>query len=285
MTAFARVENQAEWGTLVCEIRSINHRYLETSLYLPEVLRAFEMPIRENIKQQVKRGKLECAFRYQPNVATKNKLFSVNESLAKELVMASESIGRLMIEPPMISVTDILRYPGVIESKDNDLTQIKETMLELLEKALQELIVVRQREGKDLEQLFLTRMQLMQDELAKVKQRLPNLLQEARERLLKRFKDVQLEMDSNRLEQEMVIFAQRIDVSEEIERLETHIAEVRRVLKQGGLVGRRLDFLMQELNREANTLGSKSVDSVVTYAAVEMKVLIEQVREQVQNVE
>jgi len=182
-------------------------------------------------------------------------------------------------------VTDILRYPGVIESKDNDLTQIKETMLELLEKALQELIVVRQREGKDLEQLFLTRMQLMQDELAKVKQRLPNLLQEARERLLKRFKDVQLEMDSNRLEQEMVIFAQRIDVSEEIERLETHITEVRRVLKQGGLVGRRLDFLMQELNREANTLGSKSVDSVVTYAAVEMKVLIEQVREQVQNVE
>ena len=155
----------------------------------------------------------------------------------------------------------------------------------MLEKTLKDLIVVRGREGEELKQLFLQRMDLMQQELAKVRERLPHVMTDQYDRLKRRFTDARVELDPGRLEQEMVMFAQRIDVAEEIERTETHITEVRRILKQGGTIGRRLDFLLQELNREANTLGSKSVDSTITHAAVEMKVLIEQVREQVQNIE
>jgi len=157
--------------------------------------------------------------------------------------------------------------------------------LRLVEQTLVELIEVRQREGEELKRLFLQRLDAMQVELTKVRERLPHVMKEQHDRLLKRFQDAKIELDPNRLEQEMVMFAQKIDVAEEIERTETHISEVRRMLKHGGIIGRRFDFLLQELNREANTLGSKSVDPVITHAAVEMKVLIEQIREQVQNIE
>lgn len=282
MTAFARVQTQENGGSFVCEMRSINHRFLEASTHLPEALRFLEMPIRETIREFLKRGKIECSVRYQ---ATEGSTISINTSLAKEFCHTSEVIAGFLKHPANVNPTDILRLPGVLQSSETQTETLQKTVLNLVTNTIKELIAARAREGEELKQLFLQRMDLMQVELAKVRERLPFVLVEQRERLLKRFADAKIELDSNRLEQEMVIFAQRMDVSEEIERTNTHITEIRRILKEGGLVGRRLDFLLQELNREANTLGSKSTDSVLTHAAVEMKVLIEQVREQVQNVE
>lgn len=284
MTAFSRIQNQGEWGTLVCEIRSINHRYLEIGLHLPDVLRGLEMAVRDTIRKSVKRGKIDCAIRFQPAVGNDNSV-SVNTSLAKALIKAGEEIAGLINKPAPLAPNDILRFPGVLESKEIDAAIIEKHLFTLLQTALADLVAARSREGEELKQLFLQRMDLLQNELAKVKKRLPQVLLEQRERLLKRLADAKVELDLGRLEQEMVMFAQRIDVAEEIDRTETHILEVKRILAEGGLIGRRLDFLLQELNREANTLGSKSVDSGITHAAVEMKVLIEQVREQVQNIE
>lgn len=285
MTAFSRVQSQGEWGSLTCEMRSINHRYLEVSLHLPEILRVLEMPMREMLRKQIKRGKIECAMRYQPSPSAEQAFVSINAPLAKALCEASQSISSFMINPAPVSPSDILRFPGVLETQESDIKKLQEEVLHLLEKGIDDLLAARGREGEELKQLFLQRMDLLQGELVKVRGRLPNVMQEQRDKLLKRLADAKFELDPGRLEQEMVIYAHKIDVAEEIDRTETHITEVRRVLKEGGLAGRRLDFLLQELNREANTLGSKSVDSVLTHAAVEMKVLIEQVREQVQNVE
>jgi uncharacterized protein (TIGR00255 family) len=286
MTAFARSQLQNERVNLVCEIRSINHRYLEISLHLPEPLRVFEMPIREHIRDKIKRGKIECVLRYQVGQSDDNaNYFSVNTPLAKALCQASQQISAMLQTAAPVYPTDILRFPGVLETKEADLTRLEQDIFYVIDTAMAELVKARAREGEELKQLFLQRMDLMQKELKKVREQLPRIQAEQRERLIKRFNEAKLELDPNRLEQEMVMFAQKVDVAEEVERTETHIAEVRRTLKEGGLIGRRLDFLLQELNREANTLGSKSVDSVTTLAAVEMKVLIEQVREQVQNIE
>lgn len=285
MTAFARGQQQGDWGSLVCEIRSINHRYLEMSVHLPEMLRPFDMSLRERIRQKIKRGKIEVSMRYQPASESTGLLFTVNKSLAQSICKAGEEIGYLIQNVAPISPTDILRFPGVLESQEADLEKLEDQAFQLVDQTVAELLAARAREGEELKNLFMQRMDLMQQELLKVRERLPSVLTEQRERLQKRFNDAKIELDPNRLEQEMVIFAQRIDVAEEIDRTETHINEVRRVLKQGGPIGRRMDFLLQELNREANTMGSKSTDSVLTHAAIEMKVLIEQVREQVQNVE
>jgi uncharacterized protein (TIGR00255 family) len=285
MTAFARGQNQSEHGSLVCEIRSINHRYLEISLHLPEALRVLEMPIREHLRDTLKRGKIECLVRYQPSITAENSLFTINAPLAQALSKASGQIAAFMRESTPASPTDILRFPGVLETKDANLGKLQEDVMALIAQTVTDLVAARGREGEELKQTFLLRLDSIQQELAKVRERLPSVLVEQRERLLKRFSDVKIELDPNRLEQEMVMYAQRIDIAEEIDRTETHVTEIRRILKQGGLVGRRLDFLLQELNREANTTGSKSTDTVITHAAVEMKVLIEQVREQVQNIE
>lgn len=285
MTAFARGESRGDWGALVCEIRSINHRYLEMSFYLPEVIRASEMSMREIVRETLKRGKIECMLRYYPNANAAHSLFNVNEALVQALCEANKKIAEFLPNSASASSTDILRYPGVLESKEADLTVLQKQAFNLLKKTLQDLLASREREGNDLKKLFFQRLDLIQLELTKIRERLPHVLKEQQERLIKRFNDAKVELEPNRLEQEMVVFVQRIDVAEEIDRVETHIAEIRRILNSGGLVGRRLDFLLQELNREANTLGSKSPDSILMHAAVEMKVLIEQIREQVQNVE
>jgi uncharacterized protein (TIGR00255 family) len=286
MTAFAREQNQGDWGSLTCEMRSINHRYLEISLHLPELLRTLEMPIRERIRKKIHRGKIECHLRlHASHEQIDGAIFAVNKELAYELCRASESIATMLQHPAPVQPTDILRFPGVLESKDADLGSIQAEVFLLLDKTLEDLAAARGREGEELKHLFLQRLDAMQQQMAKVRAQLPKVMVEQQERLLRRFTEAKVELEPTRLAQEMVVFAQKIDVAEEIERTETHIAEIRRILKHGGLAGRRLDFLMQELNREANTLGSKSVDSVITHAAVEMKVLIEQVREQVQNIE
>jgi uncharacterized protein (TIGR00255 family) len=211
--------------------------------------------------------------------------FSLNMALVEELSQASEQIAAILKNPAATNPTDILRFPGVLENKEIEGGAMQAEVLSLLKATLSELVAARGREGEELKHLFLDKMTLMQNELGKVREHLPQVMITTQERLTKRFTEAKLDLDSGRLEQEMVLFVQKIDIAEEIDRTETHIGEIRRILQQGDAVGRRLDFLLQELNREANTLGSKSVDSVTTHAAVEMKVLIEQVREQVQNIE
>ena len=284
MTAFARTQSQGEFGVAICEIRSINHRYLDVLVRLPEQLQALEAPVRERVRQHLQRGKVECFFRYHPSEAT-SKSMQVNRGLAKELCEASESIAALLRNPAPTDTMRILQWPGVLLIDDLDVQAIQQEIISLIEKALKDLIDARAREGAELKLLFLQRLEGMKLELAKVRKRMPDILKAQRERLNKRFTEAKLEMEEGRLEQEMVLFSQRSDVSEELDRLDAHISEVRRVLKEGGVVGRRLDFLMQELHREANTLGAKSVDVDTTRASVELKVLIEQVREQVQNIE
>lgn len=285
MTAFARTQHQRSHGNFICEIRTINHRYLEIGMHLPDMLRVLEMPMREAIQRFLKRGKVECSVRYQANPAAAFSAFTVNLEVVKQLSRGADAINDLLKEPGVINTVDLLRMPGVMQTNETDVNELRQDMMEIVDETLKELIVVRAREGEDLKHLFLQRLDALRVELNKVRTHLPQVMIDQRERLNKRFNDAKVELDPIRLEQEMLMFAQKIDVAEEIERAETHINEVTRILHEGGVVGRRLDFLLQELNREANTLGSKSVDAILMHAAVEMKVLIEQIREQVQNVE
>jgi len=284
MTAFARAQGGGQWGNAVCELRSINHRYLEISIKLPENLQTLESVMRERIRHHLKRGKIECYVRYQPSEITDAGMI-INTHLAKKLCEANEAITGLLNQAAAVNPMDILRWPGILQIAETNLETIQDHFLEVLEKALIELMDARKREGTTLKNLFLERLEKMKEELVKVRQHMPTLLQTQRERLVTRFKEANVALDTNRFEQELVFFAQKIDFSEEVDRIDSHISEVRHVLKHGGLVGRRLDFLMQELHREANTLGAKSVDVETTRVSVELKVLIEQIREQVQNVE
>lgn len=284
MTGFARAQAQGNWGSAVCELRSINHRYLEMSIHLPEALRAAESAIRELIRQHIKRGKIECYVRYQPSSQNEAGM-NVNMSLAKQLCQTNEVIAKLLPNPAPVNPMDILRWPGMLEIPELSFEVLEDEIMELLKKGLQDLVDARGREGNELKELFFQRLDAMQVEVARVKEFLPAMMQAQREKLIARFTEAKLELDPTRFEQEIVMFAQRIDITEELDRLATHIGETRRTLKQGGVVGRRLDFLMQELHREANTLGAKSVGVETTHASVALKVLIEQMREQVQNVE
>lgn len=284
MTAFSRIQGQGDWGSAVCELRSINHRYLEMMLRLPETLHALEAPMRECIRHHIKRGKIECHLRFQPSDALGVGI-TINHPLVDQLCHASEIISQKLKSPAPINAMDILHWPGIFQMAEMDLDVIQDQVLVLLDKALQDLVAARGREGEELKQLFLQRLEQMKIEVAKVRQHMPEILSYQRERLIARFSDAKLELDAERLEQEIVLFAQKTDVMEELDRIDAHISEVRRILKHGGVTGRRLDFLMQELHREANTLGAKSTDVDTTRASVELKVLIEQIREQVQNVE
>jgi len=284
MTAFARTQSQGEWGSAVCELRSINHRYLELSVRMPDALQALEAQMRERIRHHIRRGKIECTIRFQPGDVT-GPAITINHHLAEELCKATDVIAKMLTHAAPINPMDVLRWPQILQMAEVDVETIQEEIITLLDKGLQDLVAARMREGEELKQLFLPRLDGMKAELAKVRHRLPEIHHQQRARLVARFNDAKIELDSNRFEQEVVLFAQKMDVTEELERLGAHISEVRRILKHGGVAGRRLDFLMQELNREANTLGAKSVDVDTTRASVELKVLIEQIREQVQNVE
>ncbi|MGM0595090.1 MAG: YicC/YloC family endoribonuclease [Pseudomonadota bacterium] len=284
MTAFARKQAQEEWGALQLELRSVNHRYLELSPRLPEELRALEPKLRERISQRLGRGKVECSVRYQPPQSVAGEL-AVNLQLVKQLAHASREVDGIIYNPAPVNSLDVLRWPGVLESPGVDEEQLHHALLGLLDQALEELDENRAREGDKLKAIILQRCDSAEAVVATVRQRLPEVLAGVRQRLHDRLSELRQELDQERLEQEMVIQAQKLDVDEEMDRLATHIEEVRRVLESDEPVGRRLDFLMQELNREANTLGSKSADSETTRASVELKVLIEQMREQIQNIE
>ena len=284
MTAFSRKESRSDQGELVCEIRSVNHRYLELFLRLPEELKALEPKIRERVNQRLGRGKLDLALRFTPSKDAAGGMV-INERLAQQVIDAAGQIGMLLHQSVPPRTMDVMRWPGVLETEEQDLAPVQKLSMELLDEALDGLVNARQREGERLAELILQRVEAMREQVIQVQGLMPEVLESVRERLRNRLAEVQEELDEGRLEQEMALLAQRLDVDEEMDRLNTHLDEVENVLKRKEPVGRRLDFLMQELNREANTLASKSANVDVTRIGVELKVLIEQIREQVQNIE
>lgn len=284
MTAFARQELAKDWGTLTLELRSVNHRYLDISMRMPEDFRNLEPKIREKISAKLGRGKVDVGLKFTRADATAGEI-SIDKDLIQQISKASREIDHILYNPEAVSSLDILRWPGVIKAPELDTDELSSALFELLDTTLNDMLQGREREGEKLVTLIQQRCQSINEVIEVVKKRLPEIMQIWREKLLTRIQEASVEVDENRLEQELVIIAQKTDVDEELDRLVTHVTEVERVLKDKKPIGRRLDFLMQELNREANTLGSKSIDTETTKASVDLKVLIEQMREQIQNIE
>ena len=283
MTAFARAEQASANGTLSWELRSVNHRYLEPHLRLPESFRDLEGAVREALRNGLSRGKVECTLRFSDDNV--GKALQVDLERAAQLVAAAESVAGLIKQPAALNPLEVLGWPGVLVADAADPQALNQSALSLFTEALNELKNGREREGSELAKLLNERLDSILEQVVAVRELVPQMLAGQRQKILDRCAEMQAELDPQRLEQELVILAQKSDVAEELDRLSTHVSEVRRVLKTGGQAGRRLDFLMQELNREANTLGSKAFDTRSTQAAVNLKVLIEQMREQVQNIE
>ncbi|KAA8997320.1 YicC family protein [Affinibrenneria salicis] len=283
MTAYARREIKGNWGSAAWELRSVNQRYLETYIRLPEQFRSLEPVIRERIRARLTRGKIECNLRFDVDPSAQSSLI-LNENLARQLVKAANWV-KMQSDEGEINPVDILRWPGVMAAEEQDLDAINQELLRALESTLDDFIAARESEGAALQTLIEQRLQGVNEEVKKVRAHMPEILQWQRERLLSKLEDAQVQLENNRLEQELVILAQRIDVAEELDRLDAHVKETYKILKKPEAVGRRLDFMMQEFNRESNTLASKSINADITTSAIELKVLIEQMREQIQNIE
>jgi len=284
MTAFARRDLQAEWGSLAWEIRSVNHRYLELFIRLPEELRPIENKIREQARKKLGRGKVECGLRFTPASHSSSGL-QLDDQLAQQVATAAKQIAHHIDNAARVDPMEILAWPGVIQSESFDSELIQQQAIQLFQQALEELVDTRSREGGRLKEMIQQRCDTMNPLVAQAKTEMPKVIELTRQKFRERLEEFLEQADENRLEQELALQAQKLDIDEEMDRLTTHLDEVERILKKGGAVGRRLDFLMQELHREANTLGSKSSHIETTRIAVEMKVLIEQIREQVQNIE
>jgi uncharacterized protein (TIGR00255 family) len=286
MTAFASAETETPWGALAFELRSVNHRYLELNPRLPEELRALEPALRERVAARLTRGKVDVNLRYRPSDAAAAEI-RLNDALLDRLQRTAADFGERF--PRMTTdFTSLLEWPGVLLREEVDQEGLREAALKLLDSALDDMLATRGREGERLGVFLRERLDAIARTVADVRTWLPEIRAALRTRLETRLAEIrggQASLDPGRLEQELVLQLSRIDVDEELDRLSVHIEEARRVLDLPDAVGRRLDFLMQEFNREANTLGSKSVDKRTTQASVELKVLIEQMREQVQNIE
>lgn len=284
MTAFARLETSGEWGRAVWELRSVNHRYIEIGLRLPEEFRSLETDVRSRISAKLNRGKVDCVLRFDASQGEHFEL-RVNRHIARQVVQAAQELAAMLDQPAPIDPIDVLRWPSVLEAPAIDLDELSKEILTQLDAALDQLIESRRREGEKLKQLVLERCDAMREHTVELRRRVPEIIAAMRARHQQRMQELTTGLDEGRIEQECALLIQRLDVAEELDRLDAHLAEVRRVLNQTQPVGRRLDFLMQELNREANTLGSKSSHIDTSSAAVELKVLIEQIREQIQNIE
>ncbi len=284
MTAFARESDDAGPGNLAVEIRSVNHRYLDCHFKLPEALRSLEQALRERLQKGLSRGKVEVQFRWQAQAGTSTRLEINTEQLAA-LAAAMNQVTDAVSEAAPPTSLDILQWPGVVEGDSEDAEALAARSLALFDRALQTLVDTRAREGNKLAGFIRERLAAVSVEVDAARARMPELLAQQHERMRARVADLGIEADPERLEAELAIVAQKSDVDEELDRLVAHVEEVGRVLDKGGPCGRRLDFLMQELNREANTLSSKSLATSTTQNAVELKVLIEQMREQIQNLE
>lgn len=283
MTAYASAESAGPSGTLTCELRTVNHRYLEISPRLPDDLRSFESALRERIATRLSRGKVDVTVRLRGEAGSGDALRINGTMLSRLSELALDMEQRF---PRMsIEFTELLRFPGVLQQPESDADALQAALIDVLDRALDALADTRGREGSKLGEILRERLDGIEKIVSDVRGWLPEIRAALRARLETRLADIRQPVEPGRLEQELVLQVTRIDVDEELDRLATHISEARRVLALKEPIGRRLDFLMQEFNREANTLGSKSVDSRTTNAAVELKVLIEQMREQVQNIE
>jgi len=283
MTAFARRELKADWGTAVWEIRSVNQRFLETYFRLPEQFKSMEPVLRERFRKQLQRGKVECSLRFVANDAAVGTL-NLNESLAKQVMKAADWV-QSHGQSAGVNPLDVLRWPGVISAVESDMDGIQAAVLTEFDLTLTDFIAARATEGNNLKAMLEQRLDGINSEVEKVTAHMPQVIKWQREKIQARFEEAKIELDAARVEQEMVMLAQKVDVAEELDRLLSHIGETHKILKKGGAIGRRLDFMMQEFNRESNTLGSKSINTDITQSAVELKVLIEQMREQIANIE
>lgn len=283
MTAFADGEISADNLTILCELRSVNHRYSDVSVKLPERLRFAEVDVRRLIAEKLKRGKIECSLSYKKQASDNS--FNINREVVEKLLSATAGIEALMSNPQSFSALDVLAFPGVQQETETDKQALHEKIVRLLDSTLDKMLETRAREGAQLALLLEDRCQKIDLLVDAAHRRMPDVLHNLRSKLTNRVLEMVAEPNFDRLEQELVLLAQKLDVAEELDRLETHVAEVLRTLKQPEPTGRRLDFLMQEMNREANTLGSKSADREMTQISIDLKVLIEQMREQIQNIE
>lgn len=283
MTAFAA--NETELGNLMvsCELRSVNHRYLDVSIKLPDRLRFVEADVRSLISAKISRGKIECNINVKKQAGRQT--FMVDQDAVAALIAATKLIEQQMYSSMSFSALDILAFPGVQQESELDKIELSKGLASLVATTVTQLSETRKREGRQLKALVEERCVKIQESIASASQRIPEVLASLRKKLTDRIAELSVQPDFDRLEQELVYLAQKLDITEELDRLDTHVNEVLRVLDQTEPAGRRLDFLMQELNREANTLGSKSMDKDMTQISIELKVLIEQIREQVQNIE
>jgi uncharacterized protein (TIGR00255 family) len=283
MTAYARREVKGDWGTAVWEIRSVNQRYLETYLRMPEQFRSLEPVLRERFRKRLARGKVECNLRFEANQAASSEL-TINEELAKQVIKAAKWVKDTAGEGN-IGPFQVLNWPGVMEAPEQDLDAINKDLLVGFDEAVTDFIAARASEGENMKELIVQRLDAITVEATNVRAQMPDIIKWQRERLTSRFEDAKVELDTGRIEQELIMMAQKSDVAEELDRLDSHVKETQKIMKKGGACGRRLDFMMQEFNRESNTLASKSITTEITASAVELKVLIEQMREQIQNIE
>ena len=283
MTAFSRIEIKGDWGNAVWEIRSVNQRFLETYFRLPEQFRGIEPVLRERFRKQLNRGKVECNLRFNANPANKSEL-ALNEKLALQLIQHANWVNEQTLNS-QVNPLEVMRWPGVMEAPENDMSAIQAELLAAFDQALKDFIAARASEGENLKAMIEQRLDAIANEANKVAAHMPDVIAWQRNRIIEKFTDAKIDLDSGRVEQELVLLAQKMDVAEELDRLNSHVTETKKILKKGGAQGRRLEFMMQEFNREANTLGSKSINTDITASAVELKVLIEQMREQIANIE
>lgn len=284
MTAYARREIKSCWGVAEWELRSVNHRYLEIHIHLPETFRMLEQEMREYIRRRLSRGKVECKLCIQLDVHVQSPML-LNKKLAKKVIEAAEWI-KLQSNEGQINPLSVLSWPGVFCGSEKDLSAIIFELIQAFHITLESLVSEREREGAELKALVEQRLNGVSTEVMKVRAQMPNILQWQHDRLFGKLEEMKLKLlETSRLEQELLLMAQRIDVDEELDRLDIHVQEIYNILKKEEPIGRRLDFIMQELNREANTLASKSINAHVTNSAIELKVLIEKIREQIQNIE
>lgn len=284
MTGFAALEQETAYGVLVLELRSVNHRYLELQLKLDESVRSYEPMLREMIAAKLGRGKVECRLSLM-RASSQAKEAKLDSDVLQQLAHMSTVVKQYFPESQPLSVADILRWPNVMLGEQLDQTALTEAVKAILDGALEQMTQSRQREGEKLKAIIEERLVEIERHVAAVKPLLPAQVKVYQDKLTAKLQEAMNSFDEERLRQEVTLFAQRIDVDEELGRLTAHVSEVRRILKAGGAAGKRLDFLMQELNREANTLGSKSFSTEVSQVAMTLKVLIEQMREQIQNIE
>lgn len=284
MTAFARVEHESDLGSITWELRTVNHRYLEPNIKLPDAFREIEPKLRNLMRAYLSRGKLDGMLKWQPSLKQQDGL-RLNHDVLKSLNNAAKEVETIFEGIAPLNALAILQWPGVVDTESTDRQKLCSEALQAFESSLKILLENREREGAQLAPLFEERLTAIEEIVSDVRSWLPEIIQKQNDLVRKRFDMASVELEADRLAQEMVLLAQKTDVAEELDRLDAHVLEVRTVLKKNEPVGRRLDFLMQELNREANTLSSKSIVTDTTKAAVELKVLIEQMREQIQNVE